>query len=72
MALKPEKKRIPAYEELVQKATHCFGTEEAALRWLQSPHPALDGKVPFVLAEEPGGIQRVKDAIGRIEHGILA
>ena len=41
-------------------------------KWLNLPNTALGGMEPQDLLEVPGGIAKVKDTIGRIEHGVYS
>ena len=59
-------------QKMLDRAIRCFGNRDAAMGWLQAPHSALDGKVPFDLADDVTGYQAVMDELGRIEHGIFA
>ncbi|SEK97322.1 Protein of unknown function [Maribacter orientalis] len=41
-------------------------------KWLKTKSKALGGITPESLLNSARGIQKVMDALGRIEHGILA
>ena len=41
-------------------------------KWLELPNVALGGLEPKELLEVPGGIAKVKDLLGRIEHGVYS
>ena len=41
-------------------------------KWLELPNAALGGLEPKELLEVPGGIAKVKDLLGRIEHGVYS
>ena len=49
-----------------------FGNKENFLKWLNLPNTALGRLEPNELLEVPGGISKVKDVLGRIEHGIYS
>jgi len=49
-----------------------FGDKENFFKWLKLPNTALGGMEPMELLEIPGGISKVKDVIGRIEHGVYS
>ncbi len=72
MSAEPQESLTPRSQELLDRATQCFGNKDAAVGWLQASHPTLDGKIPFDLADDPDGYQEVMDELGRIENGIFA
>lgn len=41
-------------------------------KWLELPNTALGGLEPKALLEIPGGIAKVKELLGRIEHGVYS
>lgn len=49
-----------------------FGSKDNFAKWLNLPNTALGGLEPQDLLEVPGGIAKVKDVIGRIEHGVYS
>ncbi len=49
-----------------------FGSKENFFKWLKLSNVALGGMEPQDLVELPGGISKVKDVLGRIEHGIYS
>ncbi len=49
-----------------------FESKENFFKWLQLPNTALGGIEPQNLIEIPGGVSKVRDLIGRIEHGIYS
>ena len=49
-----------------------FGDNENFFKWLRLPNTALGGMEPIVLIEIPGGVAKIKDIIGRIEHGVYS
>lgn len=48
-----------------------FGNKEKFHKWLERECNALDGKTPNSLLTSNEGIELVRQAIGRIEHGIF-
>lgn len=44
--------------------------QEALLKWLSSPIPAINNQVPHELITTSLGIELVKDELMRIEHGV--
>jgi putative toxin-antitoxin system antitoxin component (TIGR02293 family) len=49
-----------------------FESKDNFFKWLQLPNTALGGIEPQDLIEIPGGVSKVRDLIGRIEHGIYS
>jgi putative toxin-antitoxin system antitoxin component (TIGR02293 family) len=49
-----------------------FDSNENFFKWLNLPNTALGGFEPQDLIEIPGGISKVKDILGRIEHGVYS
>lgn len=49
-----------------------FGAKDVFFKWLALPNTALGGLEPSLLVEVPGGISKVRDIIGRIEHGVFS
>ena len=49
-----------------------FGSQDNFFKWLSLPNTALGGMKPQELIEIPGGISKVKDTLGRIEHGVYS
>jgi putative toxin-antitoxin system antitoxin component (TIGR02293 family) len=49
-----------------------FGDKENFFKWLNLPNTALGGLEPQELVEIPGGISKVNDILGRIEHGVYS
>src|SRR3989338_1580552 len=49
-----------------------FGSNENFFKWLELPNTSLGGIEPQELVEIPGGISKVRDILGRIEHGVYS
>lgn len=49
-----------------------FGGNDNFFKWLQLPNTSLGDNEPQALLEIPGGISKVRDVLGRIEHGIYS
>lgn len=49
-----------------------FESKENFFKWLELPNTALGGLEPKELLEVPGGIAKVYDLLGRIEHGVYS
>ena len=56
--------------DVTARAIEVLGAREKALRWLKTPVRSLGDQTPLSLLGSPDGIIRVKDALGRIEHGV--
>lgn len=52
--------------------TEVFGDQDNFFKWLEIPNVALGGMLPIKLLELPEGISKVKDLLGRIEHGVIS
>jgi len=57
---------------ITARAGEVFANRGKALRWLQSPNPALGGRTPLNAAQTSEGCREVEDILGRIEHGIIS
>jgi putative toxin-antitoxin system antitoxin component (TIGR02293 family) len=49
-----------------------FESKDNFFKWLHLPNTALGGIEPQELIEIPDGISKVRDILGRIEHGIFS
>jgi len=49
-----------------------FGSKEKLFNWLRLPNISLGGITPMTLIGMPEGISKVRDLVGRIEHGIFS
>ena len=49
-----------------------FEDKENFFKWLNLSNLALGGLKPIELIEIPGGISKVRDILGRIEHGVYS
>lgn len=60
----------PIPEFLLNRAGEVFGAAEKARRWLTRPHHSLDGRSPAEAAQTEEGLKKVRNLLGRIEHGV--
>ena len=58
--------------DVLARATDVLGSRAAARDWLTRANPALDGEAPLAMLDTSLGWERVKDVLGRIEHGVPA
>jgi len=58
--------------DLFLYGSEVFGKQSSFFKWLDLPNTALGGMEPRVLIEIPGGISKIKDILGRIEHGVYS
>lgn len=58
--------------DLFLYGSEVFGNNKNFFKWLNLPNSALGGMEPLDLIEIPGGVSKVKDVIGRIEHGVYS
>ena len=79
LARRQDEKRLQADESdrlyrmatLFRKAIALFhGDDEAAMRWLRAPRPALGGEFPLQLAKTDIGVRQVETLIEQIRHGV--
>lgn len=63
--------RLRILAEIHQKVRKLFRGKEAEA-WLRTPNPMLAGQSPLEHLRAPGGIEGVRDLLGRIEWGIPA
>ena len=64
--------KVARTHDVLVRATEVLGSRRAARAWLSRPNPALDGEAPLALLDTSLGWERVKDVLGRIEHGVPA
>lgn len=62
--------RVDAIVEVTARAIEVLGTREKALRWLRTPVRSMGDRTPLAFLDQPGGIERVQDALGQIERGV--
>ena len=58
--------------ELFLLGSEIFGSKERFFKWLNLPNTALGGMEPRELVEIPEGVSKVRDILGRIEHGVYS
>lgn len=49
-----------------------FGKKDKFFSWLNLPNIAIGGMAPISLIGLPEGVSKVRDLLGRIEHGIFS
>lgn len=52
--------------------TEVFQDQETFFKWMKLPNTALGGLEPQELIEFPGGIDKVRALLGRIEYGVYS
>ncbi|RYZ24033.1 MAG: DUF2384 domain-containing protein [Chitinophagaceae bacterium] len=67
-----QSERIVELALLYQYGVSVFGDQESFNAWLGGRNIALGGHAPKELLDTKFGVTLVKDALGRIEHGIFA
>lgn len=65
-----EPEHLEPLVRVIARAIEVLGTSRKALRWLNTPIRSLGDQTPTSLLNSPEGIERVEDALGRIEHGV--
>lgn len=58
--------------DLFLTGAEVFESSGNFLKWLELPNAALGGLEPKKLLEFPGGVSKVGDLLGRIEHGVYS
>lgn len=61
--------RLRLLAEIHEKARRLFKGKEAEA-WLRTPNPVLGGRPSLERLRGPGGLEEVRDLLGRIEWGI--
>jgi putative toxin-antitoxin system antitoxin component (TIGR02293 family) len=60
-------------ELAIQEAIDLFeGDESAAMRWIATSQRGLGNRPPFGLLGTEKGIEKVRNLIGRLEHGVVS
>ncbi|MBI5507112.1 MAG: DUF2384 domain-containing protein [Deltaproteobacteria bacterium] len=67
-----ESDRLLRLARVFAHALQVFEEQDKAARWMTRSNRALGGVVPMTLLDTDIGAQEVDEALGRIEHGILA
>lgn len=68
-----ESDRLLRLSRVYGKAIELFeGNNRAALEWLQSPLPALDGASPLSMTKTEPGAHEVERLINRLEYGVFS
>jgi len=66
-----ESDRLFRLATLFRKAIDLFhGDDEAAMRWLRAPRPALGNETPLELAKTDIGVRQVETLIEQVRHGV--
>ena len=58
--------------DLFLYGSEVFENKQIFFKWLNLPNTALGGLEPKELVEIPGGVAKVRDILGRIEHGVYS
>lgn len=58
--------------DLFLYGTEVFEDQHAFFKWLELPNTALGGLEPKELSEVPGGVAKVRELLGRIDHGVYS
>jgi putative toxin-antitoxin system antitoxin component (TIGR02293 family) len=58
--------------DLFLYGSEVFDNKSNFFKWLELPNIALGGLEPKELLEVPGGVAKVKELLGRIEHGVYS
>ncbi len=55
---------------IIARAIEVMGDKDKALRWFNTPVPALGYKIPASLLGTLEGIAQIEETLGALEHGI--
>lgn len=58
--------------EVISHATEILGDSESVVEWLNIALVGLGGQTPIDLLDNTFGIRVLRDALGKLEHGIFA
>lgn len=58
--------------DLFLYGSEVFKSKDNFFKWMSLPNTALGGMEPQELVEIPGGVSKVRDILGRIEHGVYS
>ena len=58
-------------ETVICRAIEVIGDEKEAMRWLDTPVPALGYSTPISLLVNPDGQTAVLNVLTQLEHGVL-
>ncbi len=58
--------------DLFLYGTEVFEDRDNFLKWLKLPNKSLGGKQPQELLELPGGVSKIRDLLGKIEHSVYS
>ena len=61
-----------SYKRLLALAVETLGSNDEAVKWLNSPCLPLGGKRPIDLISLEDESSKVEDILGRIRHGIFS
>jgi putative toxin-antitoxin system antitoxin component (TIGR02293 family) len=67
-----ESDRLYRMADAVVSAEEVLGNRDKAIAWLHTPNRALGGETPLSMLDTEVGYQRVRDILGRIEHGVYS
>jgi putative toxin-antitoxin system antitoxin component (TIGR02293 family) len=67
-----ESERLWRFAEVLAHATHVFGSQAEAERWLDRPAIGVDHRKPIDLLRTHPGTHLVTEYLTRIEHGVYA
>ena len=62
--------RDPRVMRVVAAAIVTVGSDAKAWRWLERPTSLLDDVSPLSIIETAGGVERIEQILGRIDHGL--
>ena len=64
--------KLVEFVDLFLFGIEVFESRENFLQWLEESNIALGGMRPIALLEIPGGNEKVRNLLGRIEYGVFS
>jgi len=57
---------------LMNDVTECFGSHEAAVKWMDTPNIGLSDEKPLSLCSSITGMEMVRNSVNRLKYGMTA
>lgn len=67
-----ESDRLYRLASAAAQAEAALDSREKAVKWLHAPNRALEGETPLSMLDTDIGYQRIRDILGRLEHGVYS
>lgn len=67
-----ESDRLYRLASAAAQAEAVLHSREKAVKWLHTPNRALEDETPLSMLDTDIGYQRIRDILGRLEHGVYS